>query len=92
MPRSTPSQHLIDLAKHFHLITAAKQQPNYPIPARIEAIGFQERAAYEALVASSRVMLGIGHPPISPSVYTSLLVSSLVGLACARRLDRRKLT
>lgn len=72
MPRVAPPEHLSRLSKEYPLITAAKSQEGKPIPEGITAIGFQGREEYETLVAKSRVMLGIGFPPISPSIYTAL--------------------
>ena len=78
MARATPREHLTELSGHFPLSTAARERDtDKPIPQGITAIGFQKRDAYEALVAKSRVMLGIGFPPISPSVYTALWVAVL---------------
>jgi hypothetical protein len=72
MPKAVPPGHLTKLAAKFPLITAAKEKEGAPIPEGVIAIGFQMRDAYEQLVAKSRVMLGIGFPPISPSIYTAL--------------------
>lgn len=72
MPKAVPPEHLTKLSSRLPLLTAAKEKEGAPIPAGVQAVGFQERDAYEELVAKSRVMLGIGFPPISPSIYTAL--------------------
>ena len=72
MNQKVPRQHLTDLAHRFPILSAATEEVGHPIPEGIKAIGKQEREEYEELVASVSVMLGIGFPPISPSVWTAL--------------------
>jgi hypothetical protein len=43
-----------------------------PLPAGIESHGQVAREEFEVMVSESKVMLGIGRPLISPSVYSAL--------------------
>lgn len=56
----------------FKLVSTAKIENGKALPAGLTSIGGQSREAYEALVGSAKVMLGIGQPMISPSIYTAL--------------------
>lgn len=47
------------------------------VPEGVTDIGFQTRIEYERLVSSVQVLVGIGSPTISPSVYTALYVLTL---------------
>lgn len=42
------------------------------MPEGLETIGQQTREAYEGIISSSKVLLGMGLPSMSPSVYTAL--------------------
>lgn len=65
----------------YNFLSTAKIDPpaNKPVPEGVEDIGFQTRLQYEELVSSVKVLLGIGAPTISPSVYSALLVSIIRG-------------
>lgn len=56
------------------LSTATDDNNKIPdeLPPGVQSVGRVTRLEYEDLVAASKVMLGIGHPGISPSVYTAL--------------------
>lgn len=56
------------------LSTATDDDNKVPdnLPPGVQSVGRVSRLEYEDLVAGSKVMLGIGHPEISPSVYTAL--------------------
>lgn len=56
----------------FRLISTADVEEGKPLPDGLSTIGGQTREQYEALVGSAKVMLGIGQPMISPSVYSAL--------------------
>lgn len=57
----------------FKLIsTVADFEEGKPLPEGLTTVGKQTREDYEALVGSVKVMLGIGQPMISPSVYSAL--------------------
>lgn len=56
----------------FTTISTADVEEGNPMPEGLPSIGRQTREAYEDLVGSSKVMLGMGIPRISPSVYTAL--------------------
>lgn len=70
----TPIEFLSDLShqSNFNLLSTAKLEDGKPMPEGLETLGVQPRESYEALVGSSKVLLGIGFPPISPSVYSAL--------------------
>lgn len=42
------------------------------MPDGLDTLGKQTREAYEEIVGNAKVLLGMGFPPISPSVYTAL--------------------
>lgn len=47
-------------------------EKDLPVPDGVTSIGRVSKAAFERVVGESRVMLGIGRPLISPSVYSAL--------------------
>lgn len=63
-----------DLAQepNFTLLSTAEVEEGAPLPDGLNTLRKQTREAYEALVGGSKVLLGMGFPPISPSVYTAL--------------------
>jgi hypothetical protein len=67
-----------DLAKEptFDLLSTCDIEDGYPLPEGLDTMGLQSREDYEELVGSVKVMLGMGAPLISPSVYSSLCVRS----------------
>jgi alpha-1,3(6)-mannosylglycoprotein beta-1,6-N-acetyl-glucosaminyltransferase len=52
--------------------TTAEDEPGYPIPDGLVRMGKMPRKEYESMVGHAKVLLGIGKPEISPSVYTAL--------------------
>jgi hypothetical protein len=70
-----------DLAREptFDLLSTCDIEDGYPLPDGLDTIGLQSREAYEELVGSVKVMLGMGAPMISPSVYSSLCVGAGLG-------------
>ena len=58
----------------FDFVSVAQVEEGKDIPEGITNLGFQTREDYNELVGSSKALLGIGFPAISPSVYTALCV------------------
>ncbi|KAK8869891.1 hypothetical protein IAR55_000459 [Kwoniella newhampshirensis] len=56
----------------FDLLLTANEEEGKRLPEGLVSMGRQTREDYEALVGSVKVMVGMGAPPISPSVYTAL--------------------
>ncbi|RXK38323.1 hypothetical protein M231_04365 [Tremella mesenterica] len=56
----------------FEIISTAEVEEGHPMPDGLETLGPQSREAYEALVGNAKVLLGMGAPYVSPSVYTAL--------------------
>jgi hypothetical protein len=52
-------------------------EEGYSLPEGLETMGKKTREEYEELVGSVKVLLGMGTPMISPSVYSSLYVRQL---------------
>jgi hypothetical protein len=77
-----PKHFWTDLSKDpaFNLILTVTEEDGHPLPEGLTTIGTQSRAGYEELVASVKVMLGMGAPAISPSVYSSLCAGTPVVL------------
>lgn len=50
------------------------------MPEGLTTLGPQTRERYEELVGESKVLLGMGQPRISPSVYTALCQATPVVL------------
>lgn len=57
---------------NFTLLSTAGIEVDNPLPEGLTTLGHQSREAYEGVVGGSKVLLGMGFPPISPSVYTAL--------------------
>lgn len=78
-----PKHFWTDLSRepNFDLLSTADDEAGKPMPEGLSTLGRQSREAYEDLVGSSKVLLGMGHPPISPSVYTALSVCLCLTLA-----------
>ncbi|KAI9638396.1 uncharacterized protein MKK02DRAFT_10347, partial [Dioszegia hungarica] len=74
LPHMPPKHFWTDLSRepNFDLLSTADDEAGKPMPEGLSTLGRQSREAYEDLVGSSKVLLGMGHPPISPSVYTAL--------------------
>jgi hypothetical protein len=72
----SPIEFWSDLSRepNFKLLSTAEVEEGEPLPEGLETLGKQTREAYERLVGGSKVLLGMGFPPISPSVYTALYV------------------
>jgi len=69
-----PRSYWTELSKdpEFQLILTVNEEDGHPLPEGLTTIGGQSREDYEKLVGSVKVMLGMGAPNISPSVYTAL--------------------
>jgi alpha-1,3(6)-mannosylglycoprotein beta-1,6-N-acetyl-glucosaminyltransferase len=62
-----------ELAKlGYEVVTVAKEEPEHPIPQGIKSLGLQSKHGFEMLVASSKAMIGIGFPEISPSPFNAI--------------------
>ncbi|WWC90108.1 uncharacterized protein L201_005041 [Kwoniella dendrophila CBS 6074] len=57
---------------NFELLSTVEVEEGKPIPEGLVTMGKQTRENYEDLVGSVKALVGMGAPPISPSVYTSL--------------------
>ncbi|WVR05095.1 hypothetical protein IAU60_002107 [Kwoniella sp. DSM 27419] len=56
----------------YDLLVTARVEKGHPLPDGLETMGFMKRPEYEALVGDVKVMVGMGKPAISPSVYVAL--------------------
>jgi len=56
----------------YELVTVANEEKGFPIPDGIVKLGSQSKHSYELLVATSRALMGIGLPEISPSPYNAI--------------------
>jgi hypothetical protein len=56
----------------FKLLSVANITKNMSMPDGVETIGIQTRIAYEHLISTVKVLLGMGFPAISPSVWSAL--------------------
>ncbi|OCF39474.1 hypothetical protein I317_06749 [Kwoniella heveanensis CBS 569] len=56
----------------YDLLCTAKEEEGKPLPDGLESMGYQTKEEYTTLVGSVRALVGMGAPPISPSVYTAL--------------------
>lgn len=71
--RAPPEDSWATLANgDFDFVSVAQVEEGKDIPEGITNLGFQTREDYNELVGSSKALLGIGWPAISPSVYTAL--------------------
>ena len=70
----SPARYWTDLAQEpeYDLLTTAKIEDNKPLPPGLNTLGPQTREDYEVLVGGVKALLGVGAPPISPSVYSAL--------------------
>ena len=64
----------------YNLILTAKIEDGFPLPEGLTTLGPQSRDRYEELVGEVKVLLGMGQPMISPSVYTALCQATPVVL------------
>ncbi|RSH90383.1 hypothetical protein EHS25_000988 [Saitozyma podzolica] len=55
----------------YEFWTTAEAEEGFPIPEGLKKMGLMTRSNYEAMIGSAKVLLGIGKPEISPSVYTA---------------------
>lgn len=69
-----------NLSTEFNLVLTAQIEDGYPLPEGLTTLGPQTRERYEVLVGESKVLLGMGQPMISPSVYTALCQATPVVL------------
>lgn len=58
------------------------------VPEGIESLGRVSKAEFEVQLARSKVMLGLGRPYISPSVYSALYVCSFIQRSLADHYRR----
>lgn len=74
MNNAPPSTYWAALADQpdFEVLSVADVIDDKQLPDHVRSIGKQNRMAYEELVGKSKVLLGIGFPAISPSVYSAL--------------------
>lgn len=74
MSNAPPPKYWEDLSNQsdFEILSVADVVDGKEMPDTIKSIGKQGRMAYEKLVGNSKVLLGIGFPAISPSVYSAL--------------------
>ncbi|OCF71955.1 hypothetical protein I204_07218 [Kwoniella mangroviensis CBS 8886] len=56
----------------FELLSTVEEEEGKPLPDGLVTMGKQTREDYETLVGSVKALVGMGAPPISPSIYTSL--------------------
>ena len=70
----TPRDHWTNLSHEpsFNLLLTANEEDDHPLPDGLVTLGGHTREKYEQLVGSVKALLGMGAPPISPSVYTAL--------------------
>ncbi|CAD6573643.1 MAG: hypothetical protein TREMPRED_000875 [Tremellales sp. Tagirdzhanova-0007] len=70
----SPPQFWTDLAQEpdYELLTTARIEDSKPLPPGLNTMGPQTREDYEVLVGGVKALLGMGAPPISPSVYSAL--------------------
>ncbi|KAF9259260.1 hypothetical protein L218DRAFT_672917 [Marasmius fiardii PR-910] len=54
------------------LISTSNSEEGYPLPDSLTVIGPMARHAYDEMLGSSKALLGIGRPRLSPSPYASL--------------------
>ncbi|KAL0566458.1 hypothetical protein V5O48_015552 [Marasmius crinis-equi] len=59
------------------LISLSNQEDGYPVPESLNLIGPVDRHEYDVLLGSSKALLGVGMPRISPSPYASLLLDDI---------------
>lgn len=74
----------------FDLVTTARTEEGHPLPDGLTTLGPQSQAAYSRLLSQSKVLLGVGQPKLSPSVYAALCQAVPVLLPAAEddpRLD-----
>jgi hypothetical protein len=74
MSNAPPARYWASLADQpdFDILSVADIAEGKQMPDNVKSIGKQGRMAYEKLVGNSKVLLGIGFPAISPSVYSAL--------------------
>ncbi|WVF72286.1 hypothetical protein IAT40_007098 [Kwoniella sp. CBS 6097] len=73
-PYFPPSTFWTNLSQNpsYDLLCTAKEEEGNPLPDGLETMGYQTKQQYTALVGNVRALVGMGAPPISPSVYTAL--------------------
>ncbi|KAJ7596009.1 hypothetical protein C8J56DRAFT_923810 [Mycena floridula] len=54
-------------------ISMAKEEEGHPVPPNLVQVGQVERKEYDAILGSSKALLGIGRPMLSPSPYAALV-------------------
>lgn len=53
-------------------LSVADSDDGKEVPEGVKSIGRVKKEEFEELVGKSKLMLGIGWPPISPSIYSAL--------------------
>lgn len=81
-PLVPPPEFFTNLSRstEFDMVLTAKIEDGYPLPEGLTTLGPQTRERYEEIVGESKVLLGMGQPMISPSVYTALCQATPVVL------------
>ncbi|KIK63908.1 hypothetical protein GYMLUDRAFT_83329 [Collybiopsis luxurians FD-317 M1] len=59
-------------AAGIEIICLAEEEEGFPIPEGLVTLDPLDRQSYNKLLSTSKALLGIGHPKISPSPYASL--------------------
>ncbi|KAL7422282.1 hypothetical protein Q5752_002928 [Cryptotrichosporon argae] len=65
----------------FQIMTTAEIEPGYPIPEGVHHLPRPSREEYASLVASVKVLVGVGLPAQSPSAYDALCQGTPVVVA-----------
>ncbi|WWC69545.1 uncharacterized protein I206_103487 [Kwoniella pini CBS 10737] len=73
-PQVSPPQFWTNLSQvpDFDLLSTVEEEEGKPIPDGLVTMGKQSKEDYTALVGSVKALVGMGAPPISPSIYISL--------------------
>ncbi|WRT67044.1 uncharacterized protein IL334_004010 [Kwoniella shivajii] len=56
----------------LELLSTVEEEEGKPLPEGLQTMGRQSREDYEVLVGNVKALVGMGAPPISPSIYSSL--------------------
>ncbi|WWC61213.1 uncharacterized protein I303_103793 [Kwoniella dejecticola CBS 10117] len=73
-PHVSPPEFWTNLSQvpDFELLSTVEVEEGKPLPEGLVTMGKQSRENYTELVGSVKALVGMGAPPISPSIYTSL--------------------
>ena len=61
----------------FKFVSTATEDNGIPIPEGLETLGLLTMSEFDELLGSSQVVVGLGTPKISPSVFSSLCVAAI---------------